>query len=121
MDMEARIAKLETNFEIFQKVHETRLEYLEKSVMRHMEDEEKNIQDIKRVLQDLDKKVGSSEHFIDNRIRACRNEMLDAHDQKFATRVELTTVSGDVKSNGRMLAALITFIGIAIAIINVVM
>lgn len=121
MDMEARIAKLETNFEIFQKVHETRLHYLEKSVVRHMEDEEKNIRDIKNFLKDLDKKISTSEQLIDNRIRSCRSEVYDAHDQKFATKVELTTVSGDVKSNGRMLAALITFIGIAIAIINVVM
>lgn len=116
--IESRLTKMETDFHIFQKIHETRIDYIEKTVMRHMQDEEKNIAEIKQFLKDLDHKIQFGEQLIDNRIKSCRQEVHDAHDEKFATKEELATIAGEVKSNAKLIAAWMAFIGVAIALVN---
>jgi len=119
--MEERLNKVETDLTIFQKVHETRLDYLEKSVVRHMEDEEKNIKEIKEFLKDLDSKIVSGEQLIDNRIQRCRAEIDNRNEEKFATRTELATISGEVKTNTKIIAAWVVFVGILISVANLIM
>jgi hypothetical protein len=117
-ELETRVTSLEIDHRVTKEVMGQRLTFVENSVLEHMRKEDADFQEVKEMLVAFDARLRSVDKLIEERIQACRADMINKNREVFATQVDMARLGGKIESNTRTMQIVAGVITVGIAVMS---